>query len=296
MTTNIKFSILLFCFTASFSLYSQSARQIYIDTYDIVAMREMKAHKIPASITLAQGILESGNGQSKLASKSNNHFGIKCHDWKGAKVYHDDDRKGECFRKYKKADESYRDHSTFLTTRSRYAFLFDLKEDDYKSWAKGLQKAGYATSKTYSKLLIRIIEENDLQKFDEKVLNGTEDWLSGTVVMVSANKIKYVQLDEDQSLEDLAAEFDLKMKKILVFNDLKWDDKIEEKAKIYIQPKKGKGPVNVYVVKSGDTMYSISQEFGIKLEALYAKNEMKVGEQPKAGERLALRSGLWSMF
>ena len=259
-------------------------------------MREMKQYKIPASITLAQGILESGNGQSKLATKANNHFGIKCHDWKGAKVYHDDDKKNECFRKYKKADESYRDHSTFLTTRSRYAFLFDLKEDDYKGWAKGLQKAGYATSKTYSKLLIRIIEENDLHQFDEKVLNGTEDWLSGSMVLVSSNKIKYVQLDEDQSLEEVAQEFDIKMKKLLSFNDLDWDDSVEQKAKIYIQPKKGKGPVNTYVVKAGDTMYSISQEFGITLEALYDKNKMRVGQQPEVGQRLALRSGLWNMF
>jgi LysM repeat protein len=277
-------------------LYAQSARQIYIDTYDVVAMREMKQYRIPASITLAQGILESGNGQSKLASQSNNHFGIKCHDWTGAKVYHDDDKKNECFRKYKKADESFRDHSIFLSTRSRYAFLFDLKEDDYKGWAKGLQKAGYATNSTYAKLLIRIIEENDLHQYDEKVLNGSEDWLSGTVVKVSTNKIKYIELDEDQSLEDISKEFDLKMKKLLVYNDLRWDDDVSGKSKIYIQPKKGRGPINSYVAKSGDTMYSISQEFGITLEALYSKNKMMVGEQPKVGQRLALRSGLWNMF
>ena len=289
MTTHIKSSFLLLCLSASLALHSQSARQIYIDTYDVVAMREMKAHKIPASITLAQGILESGNGQSKLATKANNHFGIKCHDWKGAKVYHDDDRKNECFRKYKKADESYRDHSTFLTTRSRYAFLFDLKEDDYKGWARGLQKAGYATSKTYGKLLIRIIEENDLQQFDEKVLKGTEDWLSGTVVMVNANNLKYIQLDEDQSLEDIGQEFDLKLDKILDYNDLDWDDKIAANSKIYIQPKKTKGPVKTYVVKSGDTMHGISQEMGIKLSSLYSRNKMRVGEQPKAGRALLLR-------
>ena len=296
MNTNIKYSFLLICLSASLSLFSQSARQIYIDTYDVVAMREMKQYKIPASITLAQGILESGNGLSKLASKSNNHFGIKCHDWKGAKVYHDDDRKNECFRKYKHADESFRDHSVFLTTRSRYASLFDLKEDDYKGWARGLQKAGYATSNTYAKLLIRIIEDNDLHQYDEKVLNGTEDWLSGTVVMVSSNKIKYVQLDEDQSLENIANEFEIKMDKLLSYNDLRWDDKVSAKAKIYIQPKKGKGAAKTYKVKSGDTMYKISQEMGIKLASLYAKNNMTVGEQPNAGKVLLLRSGFLNMF
>lgn len=289
MITRIKSSVLLFCFIASLSSFAQSARQIYIDTYDVVAMREMKAHKIPASITLAQGILESGNGQSKLASKSNNHFGIKCHDWKGAKVYHDDDRKNECFRKYKKADESYRDHSTFLTTRSRYAFLFDLKEDDYKGWARGLQKAGYATSKTYAKLLIRIIEENNLQQFDEKVLKGTEDWLSGTVVMVSSNNLKYIKLDEDQSIEDISQEFDLKIEKLLSYNDLSWDDKVSANSKIYIQPKKSKGPVKTYVVKGGDTMHGISQEMGIKLASLYSRNKMRLGQQPKVGKTLLLR-------
>lgn len=289
MNTHTKSRFLFFCFLASLSSFAQSARQIYIDTYDVVAMREMKAHKIPASITLAQGILESGNGKSKLATKANNHFGIKCHNWKGAKVYHDDDRKNECFRKYKKADESYRDHSTFLTTRSRYAFLFGLKEDDYKGWARGLQKAGYATSKTYAKLLIRIIEENNLQQFDEKVLKGTEDWLSGTVVMVSSNNLKYIKLDEDQSIEDISEEFDLKMDKLLSFNDLSWDDKVQANSKIYIQPKKTKGTVKTYVVKSGDTMYSISQEMGIRLASLYRRNKMRFGEQPKIGATLYLK-------
>ena len=289
MNTNIKFSFLLLAFILSVFAPAQSARQIYIDTYDVVAMREMQTYKIPASITLAQGILESGNGQSKLSTKANNHFGIKCHDWKGPKVYHDDDKKNECFRKYKKADESYRDHSIFLTTRSRYAFLFDLKPDDYKGWAKGLQKAGYATSKTYAKLLIRIIEENNLQECDQKVLRGTEDWLSGTVVRISANNLKYIQLDEDQSLEDIAMEFDVKMNKLLSYNDLKWDDQVGANSKIYIQPKKSKGPVKTYVAKSGDSMHSISQEMGIKLESLYMRNKMKVGSQPKAGETVYLR-------
>lgn len=144
----------------------------YISHYAPVAMDEMKKHKIPASITLAQGILESGNGVSNLALKSNNHFGVKCHDrWHGESVRHDDDEKQECFRKYKKVESSYRDHSLFLTSRSRYDFLFDLKIDDYKGWAKGLKKAGYATDKKYPDKLIRIVEMYDLDHYDKLVLN-----------------------------------------------------------------------------------------------------------------------------
>jgi LysM repeat protein len=289
LNTRIKSKLLLFCTLISLFSFSQSDRQLYIDTYDVVAMREMKEYGIPASITLAQGILESGNGKSKLASKSNNHFGIKCHDWKGAKVYHDDDKKNECFRKYKKADESYRDHSVFLSTRSRYAFLFDLKQDDYKGWAKGLQKAGYATSNTYAKLLIRLIEENDLTRFDQEVLKGSGDWLSGTIVKVSSNNLKYVDLDENQSIEDIAAEFDVSVDKLLTYNDYRWDDQIESKPRIYIQQKKTKGPVKKYVVKQGETMHSISQKMGIKLSSLYSRNKMRVGAQPRTGQTLYLK-------
>lgn len=144
----------------------------YISHYAPVAMDEMKKHNIPASITLSQGILESGNGVSNLALKSNNHFGVKCHDrWHGQSVRHDDDEKQECFRKYKKVESSYRDHSLFLVTRSRYKFLFDLKIDDYKGWAKGLKKAGYATDKKYPEKLIRIVEAYHLDNYDKIVLH-----------------------------------------------------------------------------------------------------------------------------
>tara|TARA_B100000809_G_scaffold3856_1_gene4120 strand:+ start:17846 stop:18640 length:795 start_codon:yes stop_codon:yes gene_type:complete len=144
----------------------------YISQYAPIAMDEMKKHKIPASITLAQGILESGNGLSNLALKSNNHFGVKCHKgWKGDSVLHDDDEDQECFRKYKHVESSYRDHSEFLSTRSRYNLLFDLKKDDYKGWAKGLKKAGYATDKRYPTKLIRLVETYDLDNYDKIVLH-----------------------------------------------------------------------------------------------------------------------------
>lgn len=144
----------------------------YIETYKNIAIDKMEKYKIPASITLAQGILESGNGLSTLAKKSNNHFGIKCHSgWKGKRVYHDDDKKGECFRKYPTAEGSFNDHSKFLTGRGRYEFLFDLKPDDYKAWAKGLKKAGYATDRKYPKKLISFIETFELYEYDELVLD-----------------------------------------------------------------------------------------------------------------------------
>lgn len=143
----------------------------YIEDYRDIAKEEMKQYGIPASITLAQGILESGAGRGELSKKSNNHFGIKCHKgWTGERVYHDDDRDQECFRKYKNPETSFRDHSLFLTERSRYSELFDLKEDDYKAWAKGLRKAGYATDPRYPQKLIGIIERYNLSEFDEEVL------------------------------------------------------------------------------------------------------------------------------
>jgi flagellum-specific peptidoglycan hydrolase FlgJ len=144
----------------------------YIGKYKNIAIKKMVEYKIPASITLAQGILESGNGLSTLARKSNNHFGIKCHsNWKGKKVYHDDDRKQECFRKYKNPEGSFDDHSKFLTTRGRYTFLFDLKPGDYKAWAKGLKKAGYATDRKYPSKLISFIENFDLDAYDDLVIH-----------------------------------------------------------------------------------------------------------------------------
>lgn len=143
----------------------------YISKYRDIAMNEMRQYKIPASITLAQGILESRSGQSELTKKSNNHFGIKCHKgWTGGKTYHDDDEKGECFRVYKYPEKSFKDHSLFLAERTRYQDLFKLKITDYKGWAKGLKKAGYATDRTYPQKLIKIVEAYELYKYDDRVL------------------------------------------------------------------------------------------------------------------------------
>lgn len=152
----------------SFTSFSQTLTNDYINDYKDLAVEEMKLYNIPASITLSQGILESSNGESMLATKANNHFGIKCHSsWEGDRVFHDDDEKGECFRKYNNVEDSYRDHSLFLANSSRYSFLFDIPIQNYKSWAKGLKKAGYATNPKYSKLLINIIKRYNLDQYDK---------------------------------------------------------------------------------------------------------------------------------
>lgn len=153
----------------------------YIYRYNAVAKEEMNTYGIPASITLAQGILESQSGTSKLTRKSNNHFGIKCHGWKGQKVYHDDDRRNECFRKYKNPNYSFRDHSLFLTNRQRYSKLFKLAPDDYKGWARGLKAAGYATDPAYPRKLIGIVERYELYKYDRQVLKNLKPFKDNTI-------------------------------------------------------------------------------------------------------------------
>lgn len=161
--------VLIFLLTQSLLLFAQNSAEQYISRYSQLAVKNMKSSGIPASITLAQGLLESGNGQSVLAKKANNHFGIKCGgNWNGKKVYMDDDAKGECFRKYRKVKHSFDDHSDFISKRDRYAFLFELDRKDYKGWAKGLKKAGYATNPNYPELLINLIERYELDRFDSR--------------------------------------------------------------------------------------------------------------------------------
>tara|TARA_B110000003_G_scaffold208536_1_gene207418 strand:- start:26681 stop:27526 length:846 start_codon:yes stop_codon:yes gene_type:complete len=201
----------------------------YIRKYAPIAVSEMHKYNVPASITLAQGILESGNGRSQLASKSNNHFGIKCHTgWKGAKVYHDDDEKGECFRKYKYVESSYEDHSQFLSARRRYASLFKLRKTDYKGWSKGLKKAGYATDKNYPKKLIKIIETYELYEFDkirEKDLKRVKKEIIKTQPKPK-NKIKkrvkkYYQVKKGDTLYSIARKYETTVANLKTVNALK---------------------------------------------------------------------------
>ena len=181
----------------------------YVKYYSDIAMDEMIQFGIPASITLAQGILESGAGKGRLAVEANNHFGIKCHDWNGKKIFHDDDEKQECFRKYDNPEYSYRDHSLFLSNRGRYSFLFDLKKDDYKQWARGLKKAGYATDPKYPQKLIDLVERYELYKYDNEVLK---------------KKNKSYKVKRGDTLYSISEKFNMPVKAIIKLNNLEGDN------------------------------------------------------------------------
>ena len=278
-------------------------REEYVNTFSELAMREMMRVGIPASITLAQGCLESNNGNSTLATKGNNHFGIKCHDWEGRKMYHDDDKRNECFRSYASAYESYKDHSLFLTTKDRYASLFELNPHDYRGWAKGLKKAGYATANNYATLLIRIIEDNELFRYDLLVLEGELDEYIGSLgvpenlayetdrsIMLN-NNIEYVLTEAGDTPESLRAELRLYKNEIYRYNNLYKGMHLEPGTIIYLQPKRSKAARGneIHVVEEGQTMYDISQIYGVKLKHLYSKNHMAEGEQPLEGSEIYLR-------
>jgi len=186
----------------------------YITFYKDIAISEMKQYGIPASITLAQGILESGSGRGRLAVKANNHFGIKCHDWEGAKIFHDDDRAQECFRKYKDANTSFRDHSEFLANRKRYAKLFELDKDDYKGWARELRRAGYATDRKYPQKLISLIERYELYKFDDKSSKSKrkekKEYVIATYKVVKGDTLFSISKKHNLTVKELQSLNDLK--------------------------------------------------------------------------------------
>ena len=203
----------------------------YIGRYKNIAIDKMVKYKIPASITLAQGILESGNGRSTLALKSNNHFGIKCHKgWNGKKVYHDDDRRHECFRKYSSPEGSFDDHSIFLTTRGRYSFLFDLKEDNYKGWAKGLKKAGYATDRKYPSKLINLVDTYHLHHYDKIVLKGHKRSYTPELDI----QIPYIIVSKGDTLYSIARNNNLSVDDLKKFNNL-FSNQISIGQKLYLE-------------------------------------------------------------
>jgi LysM repeat protein len=325
----------LFCIIATipFGLFAEDksiSRQDYISMWKDEAIYQMVMHKIPASITLAQGILESGDGNSRLAREGNNHFGIKCHnDWAGGRIYEDDETKGECFRQYDNARDSYEDHSAFLQ-RKRYESLFKLDQDDYTGWAKGLKECGYATNPKYPQLLIGIIEEFDLHAFDEQGLeyikknkvptrsNGLESAPANVVVketkpqkgksnknnkeeraeinikhnhevLLSDNRIKYVIVKDGDTQESIAADFDLNEWIIRKFNDLGPNEKLKPGDIIYLQPKRNKGKSETYVISKGESLHSVSQKFGVKLKKLKKYNGLDEGKEPAPGTKIRLR-------
>jgi LysM repeat protein len=289
------------------SIMSQITPAEYIKKYSDVAVSEMKRTGIPASITMAQGILESGSGNSYLAKEANNHFGIKCHgNWNGETITYDDDQKNECFRKYSSVKASYDDHSDFIKNGSRYQFLFDYKPTDYKNWAKGLQKAGYATNKKYANKLIELIERYDLHKLDigitpvlaekKNVTNvePTGDKLvisSGTHPVMERNRVQDTIARTGDTYESLTDEFDKMRWELRKYNDVPEGIEPEAGQIVYLQPKRNKaGRKNkIHVVSEGETMWFISQKYAVRLTKLYKRNRLEPGAEPEPGDKIYLR-------
>ena len=299
------FSAIVFFMASTPSVIAQSQNKTYlayIEKYKDEAIRQQQKYKIPASITLAQGLLESGAGNGKLARESNNHFGIKCHGvWQGEKVYHDDDEKGECFRKYDNPFQSYEDHSLFLTTRSRYAELFDLKITDYKGWANGLKKCGYATDKAYASKLISIIELYNLNKYDTASLPKREQEKDGVIALPKKNvdsphtpytswELLYIEAYQGDTFEKIGKEFGIKARKLAKYNDLPKDVVLSEGTIIYLEEKTkySKKGYKFHTVKEGESLHYISQKYGIKLSTIYNLNEKSYDYVPKVGDTLKL--------
>lgn len=297
---------------------ADTPQRSYIERYAGLAIEEMYRSGVPASITLAQGLLESGNGLSELAVKGNNHFGIKCHNaWTGSKVYHDDDSKGECFRKYDSPEESFRDHSDFLRYRDRYKFLFDLDPADYKGWAHGLRKAGYATDPKYPEKLIRLIEEYELHLYDamQPAVGGTKAQeipqspakleqarpLSGrqrevfsfalSRQMYSQNGVPFVYAAEGETYESIARSYRLFVKEILKFNDLQQEEELLPGTVVYLKKKKKASHPGLdrYVVEEGQTLREISQRFAVRMKDICSRNGIDMDHVLREGDVLQLR-------
>lgn len=321
-TSRIFYLISLFVCLSSLSFGvspRKNTRQEYIDVYAQLAIQEMNEFHIPASITMAQACLESGNGNSMLAREANNHFGIKCNSsWKGPSVRQDDDSNNECFRKYKTALESFRDHSKFLTGGLRYQFLFDYKIADYRKWAYGLKKAGYATDPQYPERLIKIIEEFQLHKLDA-YYNSTTRYVKperfgitpksigrnkgksgigefsinpyATRKVEKRNGAKAFFATAGDTYEQIATEFSLKEWEIYKYNDVEKGARPEAGSIVYIQSKSGSAPRgnDFHTLKKGESLWSVAQWYGVRMSSLYRKNRMNQGEEPKPGQRISLR-------
>jgi len=287
-------------------------RAEYIKTYSSIAVEEMNRSGIPASITLAQGILESGSGKSELASKANNHFGIKCHsDWKGARVLYSDDKRNECFRSYDDVKHSFEDHTDFLTRSSRYMALFDLEPSDYKGWAEGLQTAGYATSADYSKRLIKIIEDEKLFLLDQgkmdslwtvanvqvgpvlnskgKVVKNKRQKFLIRRTLVEKNLPPYVELLPGETLENIADSLKLPVSILLDFNDLQWYSEVSTGDRIYLEAKRKWGREKMTTLESNESIHELSQREGVAIAKIYKYNNYLIGYHPIAGEEVRLR-------
>lgn len=298
--------------------HSQSSvsLQEYIDSYQSVAMEHMRTYRIPASIKMAQAILESGFGNSDLASIANNHFGIKCHGWQGRVFHKDDDERDECFRAYDDPLQSFKDHSLFLTGRSRYDPLFQLEITDYRAWARGLRKAGYATNPRYPQLLIDLIERNQLYLLDQEVvgtipladvksdnsrrgnLNQQEtdqmdaDEFMGTTNVrrvFENNRIRYIYARKGDTPAQIAEDLGIWKIEIEKYNELDKGQQIVPGQIVYLQPKRRRNKQKFHVAKEGETVYSISQQYGIKQKFIYKRNALEKDEKPQPGQKIYLR-------
>jgi LysM repeat protein len=323
-----KLTIIIFFIFSGKILFAQSAEVIqkYIDTYKDIAIEEMNRTGVPAAITLAQGIHETSAGQSDLVRKSNNHFGIKCKaEWSGPSVTHDDDARGECFRKYDDPMDSYKDHSDFLRTRSHYAFLFKLDPTDFEAWAYGLKKAGYATNPRYPQILIKLIRDYNLEDYTLIALNRKTDNSNVTLVNTGAsrdvnsqtipavsietvspvqypsglfkiNETKVIFISKGTSYLKVAEENDISLARLFEFNDLHSSlDIAQVDQLLFLQRKRKKGAGEYHIVMQGETLHDIAQNEGIRMESLLGYNFLKYGMQPKAGEKLYLQNDAPSM-
>ncbi|MES1224391.1 MAG: glucosaminidase domain-containing protein [Bacteroidota bacterium] len=300
----------------------------YINAYKEIAISEMQRSGIPASIILAQGIHETEAGTSELVKKSNNHFGIKCKDtWTGSVDYHDDDARGECFRSYDSPLDSYKDHSDFLRNSARYAFLFKIDPMDYQSWAYGLKKAGYATNVHYSQILIKLIEDYNLQQYtliamgkmqrpgeqladnandrnaqharpDASVISSTSKIVAVNPAVVpqypagefTINNTKAIFARSGTSLLSVASEYNLALARLLDFNDMQNEDVLNKDQLLFLQRKRKTGNNEFHIVRDGETMYDICQSEAIRYESLLELNHLANGSQAAVGEKLYLQS------
>jgi hypothetical protein len=311
----LKYTITVLAFFVLFSGFAQKkqfTREEYIQKYYKLAIAEMERCGIPASITLAQGCWESQNGNSELATEGNNHFGIKCKaEWTGKKIYHDDDAKHECFRKYAHAEASYTDHSNFLMAGSRYSFLFKLDPKDYTGWAYGLKKAGYATDPGYAERLIKIIEDFKLSVYDsygdtrqmasigqEPSSNKLKPATSSLAKASARHKIEMrnglrtIVVAEGDTYESLTKELRLKDWELYTYNDFAKGRQPRPNEILYLSSKYKKANRNhkQHVAEDGDTMHYIAQRYALKLKPLLKRNRMKFGDEPAAGQIVYLRN------
>jgi LysM repeat protein len=281
----------------------------YIELYKGDAIKDMMKMGVPASITLAQGILESESGNSDLALEARNHFGIKCHkEWTGETFHKDDDEKNECFRKYNSVLESFDDHSRFLRERSRYAFLFDFELSNYKKWAYGLKQAGYATNPRYAEMIINLIEKYDLSRYDNGGVKMPVNGVAANTVVkksespsaittsknikttaVNKNSVPYTIAANGDSWLSVASKNDLRLWQLLKYNDCEAHTPLNDGDIIYLKPKRGNPTAPFHIASQGESLWQISQQYGIKLKKLIRLNNFEEGVLLTEGQKIKLK-------